>query len=1024
MDQRVIRKKLQLLQGLSVLSSRPITAWQCRTADFAVVGEYQYDGEWTAVELPAQFPAGKTIFLRANPVVPASAPLADTYLAFACHELEGLLRVAGGAYAGLDWWHHRVPAPRHGELELEIEYLSVPSSYHHSGPVTQTGCFSSASILVVSREIEALYYTVRFAWETAQAISDPRRKVLLEQAVEAALLAVDLTLAGSRLLEEVAYAQTIIDQQLATIKPDPEAGSLYAVGHSHIDVAWLWPLRETVRKCGRTFSTACRLMERFPSFHFNCSQPQLYQYTKTYFPEVYRQIKHWVQMGRWETSGAMWVEADCNVTSGEALIRQMLYGIAFFQHEFGTRPRICWLPDVFGYPSSLPEILLGCGIDAFYTYKLHWQARNKFPNHLFRWRGLDGAEVTAHVVDHVGAYNNNLCPEHLVKGWNLYAQKAEYPEVLFPYGFGDGGGGVTEEQLEMFRHAEGQFPGLPAVRTGTAEQFFQDIAPAASTLPVWDGELYVETHRGTYTTQSSMKRANRRCELLLREAEIWGTLASVTGAARDFSAATLRDAWLRLLLHQFHDILPGSSIGMVYREAMPALEDVQAQAARLVDASLAALLPMIDTEMRTIAVFNALSWSRQDIITVELPESAALTCVVAPDGRVLPTQMLERGEGTVTLLFPAHGIPPLGCAVFGLSPAAAPPTTGLTVNEQLLENRFFRIELNDDGGIVRLFDKRHDREVLATGAVGNDLQLLQDGPEEEDAWNIHDTLDLRRYPVEGATTIVIRESGPVRGAVRVTRTHRQTTLVQDIIIYADLPRIDFVTEVDWQERQTLLKVAFPLAIRSTRATYEVQFGAYERPTTRNTSWDQQKFEVPAQRWADLSEAGYGVSLLNDSRYGYDAKENILRLTLLRGTTFPDPEADRGRHAFTYALFPHAGGWSDAETVNRAWELNVPARAFLTCAQPAHLQSFLMLDGVPVIVEALKPAEDGRGFILRLYEPHGGRGTVTIHLLFPVQNVTACNLVEEDGAEISVCDQTFHFSLTPFQIRSFRIVVPE
>jgi alpha-mannosidase len=343
----------------------------------------------------------------------------------------------------------------------------------------------------------------------------------------------------------------------------------------------------------------------------------------------------------------------------------------------------------------------------------------------------------------------------------------------------------------------------------------------------------------------------------------------------------------------------------------------------------------------------------------------------------------------------------------------------MTVSTGVMENAFFRLELDESGALTRLYDKRCGREVLAPGAVGNDLQLLQDGPEQEDAWNVHETSDKRRYPWEGETSLSVRESGPVRVVVRVTRQHRETTLEQDVILYAGLPRLDFVTRVDWQVRQTLLKVAFPLDLRTTRATYEMQFGAYERPTHRNTSWDQQKFEVAGHRWADLSESGYGVSLLNDCRYGWDARENVLRLTLLRGTTWPDPQADRGAHEFTYALLPHAGGWVEAETVRRAWELNVPGRA-MAGSWLADSRSFLSREGAAAIVETLKPAEDGRGLILRVYEPHGARGTVTVRLGFGVQPILACNLVEEDGEEVALEGEAFRFELRPFQIRTFRL----
>lgn len=1022
MDHRIIQKKLELLQELAIFSTLPIEGWRCRTADYPAINTYHFDGDWTPIELPAHFPAGKTVFLRAQLAVPESIPGEDSYLAFSFSEMEGLLTINGKPYAGIDAQHQRTPLPPGGTLELALEFMSVPASYISPAAMKQHGLLLGAAITTISREIEALCYEVRFAWETAQTVTEPRRHALLEMAIEEALLAVDLTLPRPRLLGEVAQAREILRGKLATIQPDPEAGSLYAVGHSHIDVAWLWPLRETVRKCGRTFSTACRLMERYPDFYFNCSQPQLYLYAKEHYPDVYRQIKHWVQAGRWETAGAMWVEADCNVTGGEALIRQMLYGIHFFQQEFGTRPRMVWLPDVFGYPSSLPEIMVGCGINYFYTYKLHWQALNPFPAHLFHWRGLDGSEVLTHIVNHRWAYNNTPTPDQLVYGWEQYAQKAEYPELLFPFGYGDGGGGVTEAQMEYLHLAMGQYPGLPAVHTGKAETYFDNVVQEIPTLPVWDGELYVETHRGTYTTQSEMKRANRQCELLLRDAEIWGSLAQATHADHNFNAATLRDAWLQLLLHQFHDILPGSSIGMVYTEALAVLAEVQTAARQVADAQRASLLPLSNNGTPAVCLTNSCSWSRSDVATAVFPRESVPAGLMDPDGQTYPVQVIEHQQDNVTVLFPVKDVPAFGYTV--LTPTAAPSVMNgdLVISETRLENRFFRIDLSPEGGITRWYDKVEQREVLAVGEIGNDLMLLQDGPEGEDAWNIHATIDKRRYPFEGETWITVSETGPVRGVLRVRRTHRASTFEQGIIIYAHQPRVDFVTTVDWQERQTMLKVAFPVAIRSTRATYEVQFGAYERPTHRNTSWEQQKFEVPAHRWVDLSEAGYGVSLLNDSRYGCDVKEHVMRLTLLRSTIFPDPEADRRQHCFTYALLPHAGSWAEAEVVNRAIELNTPL-----CGQPGMLpsefpatRSFITLAGTPVVIESLKPAEDGDGLILRLYEPYGARGEVSVSIDFPVTQVLTCNHVEENDHEVAQHGNGFNLPVNPFQIKTFRL----
>jgi alpha-mannosidase len=1017
MDHRIVQKKLSLLESLAVDDSVAMEGWQARIADNPAPGEYVFDGDWIDVELPASFKSLNTVFLRAIANVPASFALANTYLSFQQQSMEGLLRIDGAAYAGVDDNHKRSLAPRAGRLAIELEYHSVPHALFHPEQSPTKGIFSGASVIAVNREVEALCHDVRFAFDTIRIITDPRRKQLLENAVEASLLAVNLTLPRKEFLAEAATARTVLAEKVGAIAPDPEAGSLFAVGHSHIDTAWLWPIRETVRKCGRTFSTACRLMEQYPEFYFSCSQPQLYQYTKDHFPEVYSQIKKWVAAGNWDTTGAMWIEADCNVTSGESLIRQMLYGHAFFKEEFGTRTRICWLPDVFGYPCSLPEILAGCGISFFYTYKLHWQANNPFPDHLFLWRGLDGTEVLAAVVNNLGAYNNLTNPEHLYVSWQRYNQKAEYPEIIFPFGYGDGGGGVTEEMLEWLDRAERPFPGLPSVRTGPPELFFDDVVAKNPDLPTWDGELYVQTHRGTYTTQSALKKANRASELLLREAEIWGAITQAQGRA--FDRDVFGKAWKLVLLNQFHDILPGSSIAMVYEDAHRDHAAVRASITPQLDAALGELSQSSEVS-NAVRVFNSLSWARRDIFKVVTPPSDADSFeLVNAYGSRLPAQLIERHADHNVLAVEGHEIPAVGFADFVVDEGPVGNRSTITVTPELIETNFIRIAITPDGAIASIYDKVYAREVVAAGSVGNDLQLLQDGPEQEDAWNVHDTVGKRRYPFDSETTVSVIESGPIRGMLRVRRTYRDTVLVQDIVVAAKSNRIDFVTTVEWNERHTMLKAAFPLAIRSTRATYEVQFGAIERPTHRNTSWDQAKFEVPAQKWADISESGYGVSLLNDSRYGYDAHDNVLRISLLRSTTWPDPWADKGTHQFTYSLLPHGGSWVEGETVRRAWELNVPmvSRPIGIAGEP---KSFVTLSGTEVVMESLKPAEDANGLIIRLYEPHGARGEVMVATDGLFTAVTESNHVEEDIFTIAVGASGFSFQITPFQIRSFRL----
>ncbi|MCD6289975.1 MAG: alpha-mannosidase [Anaerolineae bacterium] len=1016
MDPRIIRMKLDILHRRAIVRAWPISPYEARTADHLAPGEYRYDGDWAPVDGEGRWPAGKTVFLRADVQPPDEVPADQLHLAFNGEGLEGMISIDGRPYAGIDANHTHVHIPHARPFHLEGEFIAVPRVMCLPELASEQGRLRWIRLEQVDEAIEAAWYDLRFAWEASQVVKDKRRQQRIARALEDALLAIDLTLPYDRLRQEVEQARRILSEGIEQIAPDPEGGHIFLTGHSHIDTAWLWPIRETIRKCGRTFSTACRLMERYPDYRFSCSQPQLYAYTKQHYPTLYEEIKRWVREGRWETTGGMWVEADNNIPSGEALIRQILYGVQFFQKEFGTRPRVCWLPDVFGYPGNIPQILIGCGLTSFFTTKLHWQARNEFPYHLFWWEGIDGTSVLAHIPRLKRGYNGHPTPEELALAWGQFNEKGVYDEVLFPFGFGDGGGGPTAEMLEYAKRAE-QYPGLPACRQGPEEAYFDRVRAASPELPTWHGELYLETHRGTYTTQAAIKRANRKNELLLREAEIAGVLARWTGA--DIAMDALHSAWENLLLLQFHDILPGSSIGQVYEEAARDHARIETIARGLRDTALRAIADRVPAA--TLLVFNSLSWQRNDIAAARVSTPGEPIELVAPDGQTIPAQVIARHDGEAEIVF-APQVPSLGYTTLTIRPAAQPPASSISVTRERLENRFFIIELNDIGEITRLYDKRYQREVIPPGERANRLQLFQDGPEREAAWNVHATFERREYPFEGETSIAVIETGPVRGAVRVARHHRDSRIEQDIMIYDTLPRIDFVTRADWQEREVMLKVAFPVEVLADQAAFEIQFGAIQRPTHRNTSWDQEKFEVPAHRWADLSEAGYGVSLLNDCKYGYDVKGNVLRLTLLRGPEWPDPNADRGHHEFTYSLWPHAGSWQQGGTVRSAWELNVP----LVCVPatdgngtlPA-THSFIEVTG-PAVVETLKPAEDGVGDILRLYEPNGGRGPVTVTSANALLGVEVCNLVEETEGPHPFAPNRFSFDIRPFQIRTFQL----
>ena len=1016
MDSRIVDGKLDALAAVVTSPVADLGPWQARLAEHLGPDDYRYQGDWEAFDPPAGWPGLTTVFLRAR-FEPAAVPDGSVlHLQVDHDDLEALLSFDGRPYAGIDPFHRRVPAPA-AAAELQIEAISAPSSRWDPAHRDHRGRFRGARLVALYPDAERAWLELDYARQTLDVLEPGRRRSRLELALEDALLRVDTTRDPGEMRRQLSDAAASLRRDVAAIGRDDEGGSLYMAGHTHIDTAWLWPVRETIRKCGRTFATACRLMERYEHFHFSCSQAQLYAYTKQHYPDLYEEIRQWVAAGRWHTTGAMWIESDCNVTSGESLVRQLLYGLRFFREEFGTRPRCCWLPDVFGYPASLPQILAGAGVPYFFTYKLHWQARNLFPAQLFRWEGIDGSRVLGHIPLLKGAYNGSPTPNQLQFAWTHFAQKDSYPELLFPYGHGDGGGGPTAEMVQQLEIAA-DYPGLPRCRSGGEEVFFEEAEASGAVSRVWRGELYLETHRGTYTTHSDTKAGNRQCEIALRDAEQLGCAAAWSGTPVDLDP--LRQAWELTLLNQFHDILPGTSVSDVYVDTRREHARVLATAGSVIDTALTALTDSGEAE--DIAVYNTLGWTREGPVRVPAPSGSATT-VLDTHGRPRPSQMIEGDAGERLVLFDPGTVPGCSGTHFRLSPDSGVDTatpTPFTIDGRRLETPFYVADFARDGSLTSLIDRASgNRQIVAPGAALNEFQLFQDGPEREAAWNVHSSYERRRYEAEPEVRFEVIEEGSLRAVVQLTRRFRESVFVQRVVFYSGMRRIDFETEADWQERHVMLKAAFPVAVRSPRATFEIQFGAVERPTHRNTAWDEEKFEVCGQRWADRSETGYGVSLLNDCKYGFDVHGSRLRLTLLRGSDYPDPEADLGRHRFTYALLPHDGDWPAAGIVRRAAELNVPWRTAIG-RRPRSEAPWLAVSGLPVVADTLKPAEDGDGEILRVFEPHGARGEVGIEAGCDLRAVTETNLVEEDGDELALEDGRLRFEMRPFQVRSFRL----
>lgn len=799
------------------------------------------------------------------------------------------------------------------------------------------------------------------------------------------------------------------------------AQTLACVGHAHIDVAWLWPLRETIRKCVRTFSTAVKYMDEYPEYIFAQSQPHLYEFTRDHYPALYERIKEKVRTGQWQPVGCMWVEADCNVPSGESLVRQILFGTRFFKQEFATDIECLWLPDVFGYSAALPQLLRRSGLKYFTTQKISWCQFTRFPYHTFMWEGIDGTEILTHFPP-VDTYNCSLDAKQVLFAERNYREKDRSSFQLHQYGFGDGGGGPTKTHIEKIRRY-GDFEGMPRTMSISPKDFFHRLEADARDLPMWVGEIYLELHRGTLTTQAYNKRNNRKSELLYRDAEMLSALGMAFGGT--YRQEDLNAGWKTILLNQFHDILPGSSISLVYEDCDRDYARVREIGEDVRRSALAYYEELVDTagEGRPVLAFNSLSWDREEAIEVDAADLEPGTAYVAvgPDGEERPVQV---SEGTARF---TGRVPAIGHAVFKLQPAAGEPS-GKTVNASAsgMENEYLRITFDENGLISSLYDKENGREVVAEGERANQFMLFEDKPANWDAWDMDIFYTEKGERVTGLDSIEVAEEGPVRSVVRMKRSFSRSTMVQDVILHAGARRVDFRTEVLWgDEKDTMLKVAFPVEILSPKATYEIQFGNVERPTHWNRPSDFGQFEVVGHKWADLSEGDYGVALLNDCKYGHDIKGNVMRLTLLRSPKVPDPTADVNKtHLFTYSILPHRGDYRNGVVVRRGYELNVPVIARAVDPSPGQLGPYGSLMSVSVeniLLDTVKKAEDDGGIIVRMYEAHQCRSACTFTTSLPIQSAVETDLMEREERALEIRDGKIELHFHPFEIKTIKLL---
>lgn len=910
-------------------------------------------------------------------------------------EPQFLIYIDGKLIRGLD--------SKHRYLKLEKDWKSVDVHvYAYSVPAGTRVDFYS-QLCVFNREVEKLYYNIKapfgvlnYAQEGSKEFADVREHLntainflnWCDPTSEEFLHSVD---AANEYLEKEFYGKYCHDNKI----------KVSGIGHTHIDVAWRWTLDQTREKVQRTFGSVIEMMKKYPDYKFMTSQPQLLQFLKEESPEMYAEIKRLVKEGRIELEGSMWLEADCNLTSGESLVRQIMFGKRFFKDEFGVDNKIVWLPDVFGYSAAMPQIMKKSGVDKFVTSKISWNDTNRMPYDVFMWKGIDGSEVFSYFLtaSELGSdgklMRNSTCYTPMprapyVKGaYERFEPKELSDEVMFPFGHGDGGGGPETENIELFERLRYGIADCPQTQWEFAGDFLERMKKRLENdrrLPKWMGELYLEFHRGTYTSQAKNKKNNRKSELLYQNAEAVSAMAYKL-FGKEYPQSKLNEGWECILLNQFHDIIPGSSIHSVYEQSD---KDY---------AMIAELGHEVEKEAYNTVISNI---KTNGGVVVFNPNSFVDNGFVNYNGKT----------------YRVTGIPAKGYKVLSLDEQVA----SYKLDGKHLETTNYIVDFNDEYVITRLYDKVNDREVLREGGRGNYIEAFEDLPYEYDAWELSNYYTQKKYEISDVSSVEFIDEG-ARFGFEIKRKFYDSEFSQKIWFYDNSARIDFDTHADWHREHIMVKAAFDVDVNSDKATYDIQFGSVERPVHKNTSWDAARFEVCAHKYMDYSDYGYGVSLLNDCKYGHNVENGTMKLSLFKCATHPDPDADKGEHSFTYSILPHAGNYREQGTVQLAYELNAPLKAFPVGKQEGTLPeeySFVSCNSDNFIVETVKKAEKDDSIIVRGYECYNKRTNVELNFGFDVKKAVICDLMENEIEEIEVNNNSVSFTAKPFEIISVKV----
>jgi len=927
--------------------------------------------------------------------------------------------------------------------ELVIERDAKPGNKH----VLMVNAFTFFDRPLVGFEVdffirneraEKLYFDLQTPVDVAILLpqNDPRRHAILN-IVDRALRALDRRDGHTPEFEASLPAAEKIAAEIYDLVDTEVQPQITAVGSTHLDVGWLWRVMHTRDKTGRSFATVLNLMEEYPQFVFMYNQSVLFDFLKQDYPELWDRMMTRIKSGQFEIEGAMWVEPDVNIASGESLVRQIMRGRRFHIEHFGVDPKTVWLPDTFGYSANLPQIMDKSGLKYFVTSKLSWNDTDRHPYDTFFWRGIDGTTTKAQLITAqkydseqiFTTYNGDLSVSETMGAWKRYEPKAAYDQVVMSYGYGDGGGGPTRAMIERGTRLERGIPGAPKVKLEGIVPFLDRLGKAMDAepgkFPVWNGELYLQYHRGTLTSVAKNKANNRNAERRLRELEMLGAIA-LTTAGHAYPGETLAEFWELVLINQFHDILPGTSIPEVY-------VDSDAEYGRIFStldsangpwhtAAQAATKPGAD-QLRLI---NFTSQTRSGLVHLgaDVPGSAAL----ATASGVHPIQKINRADGSTDTVATVSDMAPLGWTGAQLVSGVAESTGDISVSTTHLENALIRVTFDSSGEITSVFDKARNRETLASGARANRLIAYEDKPMNWDAWDIDRYFEEQFWPLaDGKAEISVVETGPHRAAIRIERSYQKSKVVQVISLAAGERQVEFDTFIDWQERAQVLKAQFGFDLNTSYIRSEIAFGHVTRPTHRNTTWDRARFEASMHRWVDISEADFGIALINDSKYAYDCHEQSVRLTLVRGSTFPDPEADLGEHRIRYAMFVHEGV-ADLADVHRAAErFNNPVAVIgsrsVATSQASEFARFSLasVDVPNVTIETVKKAEQSDALVLRIFEHANIRAEATISFGLPVRSARIVNLMEEgDSKPLEVKDNAVTLNLRPFEIATLMV----